>query len=155
MLALLRSGRVCPRLLILCACLAFLCLWSLNHFGDRCQSFNEKFTASQLSCRSFAGRDETLLILRTGATEIENKFPVHTATTLRCFPHRIIFSDYEEDFLGERILDALEFIDPSIAAHHDDFELYRRLKRNGRTGLAPSELSGVPDAEVLYEAGHP
>jgi hypothetical protein len=96
-----------------------------------------------------AGGDETLLILRTGATEIAERLPIHISTSLRCFPRHIIFSDYEETFLGEQVFDALESVDPNIVSENNDFELYRRLKQDGRTGLAASELSGMPDAQVL------
>jgi hypothetical protein len=50
---------------------------------------------------------ETLLILRTGATKIADRVPTHISTSLRCFVHHIIFSDYAETFQGKRVLDAL------------------------------------------------
>ncbi len=154
MLAILRNRRVQSCFLIACACLALVSFWSLINVGGIRQPITGKFTASQLPCRSWAGGDETLLVLRTGATEIAERFPIHTSTTLRCFPNYVIFSDYEETFLGERIVDALDSVDPDLIAQNNDFDLYRRLQRDGRKGLAPSELSGVPDVEVLDGGGH-
>jgi hypothetical protein len=106
-----------------------------------------------LPCHELPGGQETLFILRTGATEIADRLPAHISTSLRCFPNRIVFSDYEEQFDGERVLDALEFTDPQIIANNQGFELYRRLQRDGRAGLAPSELSGS-EAQALSDSGH-
>lgn len=106
-----------------------------------------------MACEDLPGADDTLLILRTGATEIADRLPAHISTTFRCFPHHIVFSDYEETFLGERVIDALEFTDPDIQAHNDDFDLYRRLKAKGREGLIESELSGS-ESQTLSDSGH-
>lgn len=92
-------------------------------------------------CKHLAEIHETLFILRTSATEIADRIPTHISTSLRCTQH-VIFSDYAETFLGERVLDALESVDPDIVANNSDFELYRRLKQHGRAVLAQSELSG-------------
>ena len=100
---------------------------------------------SHLPCWSVPGASETVVILKTGSTELEHKLPIHLSTTLQCYPHYLIFSDYAEHYEGERILDALESIDQSILANHADFELYRRLKQHSRSSLAPSELSQSPE----------
>jgi hypothetical protein len=93
------------------------------------------------SCEHLPEDHGTLVILRTGATEIADRIPAHISTSLRCLPQHIIFSDYAETFHGERVLDALELVDPDIVANNHDFELYRRLKQHGRAVLAQSELS--------------
>ena len=153
-LAVFRNRRVLSCILVFCACLTLLHLRGLPNFGSLSQSAVGDSAASSLACGNWAGAKDTLLILRTGATEIAARLPVHTTRSLRCFPNHIIFSDYEENYLGERVFDALESVDPSIVAHNDDFELYRRLKRDGRTGLAPGELYGVPDGQILNPTGH-
>jgi hypothetical protein len=43
--------------------------------------------------------------------------------------------------MNHTIVDALEDVGPELKDNHDDFELYRRLQRDGRAALAPSELS--------------
>jgi hypothetical protein len=85
--------------------------------------------------------------------EIADRLPAHISTSLRCFPNHTVFSGDEENFQGERVLDALEFIDPQIVANNKEFDLYRRLQRDGRAGLAPSELSGN-EAQALSDSGH-
>lgn len=94
------------------------------------------------SCKHLAENNETLFILRTGVAQIAERIPIHFSTSLRCFPQHVIFSDYAETFLGEEVLDALEFVNPDIVANDSDFELYRRVKNFGRAGLDQSELSG-------------
>ena len=53
-----------------------------------------------------------------------------------------MFSDYAKTFLGERLLDALELVDPDIVANNHDFDLYRRIKLYRRAVLSQNELSG-------------
>lgn len=97
------------------------------------------------ACRSLPGAADVVAVMRTGATELADKLPVHFSTTLKCFHDYLIFSDYEEYLDGEHILDALESVSPEIKATHPDFELWRRLRADGgRAGLRADELSG-PD----------
>jgi hypothetical protein len=63
--------------------------------------------SSALPCRELPGANDTVVILRTGSTEIADKLPVHLSTTLNCYPNHLIFSDHEEIFQGENIIDAL------------------------------------------------
>lgn len=44
------------------------------------------------------GANDTLVIMRTGATEIQDKLPIHLTTTLLRYPNYSIFSDHEEEF---------------------------------------------------------
>jgi hypothetical protein len=61
---------------------------------------------------------------------------------MRCYTDYLIFSDVEETFEGELILDALESVDAKVRAEHEDFALWRRLQKSGRAALKNSELSG-------------
>ena len=98
---------------------------------------------NDLPCRHLPGADEVLVVLKTGSTEFEDKLPIHLTTTLRCYPNYLIFSDWAETYRGEQILDALEFVSPSLKEFHQDFGLYRRLHRaGGRAAIRPKERSG-------------
>jgi hypothetical protein len=97
-------------------------------------------------CWNIPGSNDTVVILRTGSTELEDRFRIHLSTSLRCYPHYLIFSDYEESYHGEKIYDALSRVNETIKSHHPDFELYRRIQFQGRSALEPSELSGSPEA---------
>jgi len=99
--------------------------------------------SGELPCRSLPGANDTVVVLKTGSTELQDKLPIHLSTTLRCYPNHLIVSDYAETYHGEPIIDALEDVDPSYKASHPDFALYRKLQTSGgRASLAPSELSG-------------
>lgn len=100
---------------------------------------------SQFSCSHLPGTDETLIVIRTGSTELVNRLTVHLSTSLRCFPNHLIFSDLEEQFHGEHIIDALADVSLDIKENDPDFELYRRLRKDGRLSLDSSELTGSPE----------
>jgi hypothetical protein len=106
----------------------------------------DKHTASStdpLPCRQLPGAEDVLVVLKTGATEFEDKLPIHLNTTLRCYPNYLIFSDYAETYEGIQILDALEFVSDELKESHLDFGLYRRLRKaGGRSAIKPSERSG-------------
>jgi hypothetical protein len=108
--------------------------------------------SSALPCRELPGANDTVVVLRTGSTEIADKLSVHLSTTLNCYPNHLIFSDHGEIFQGESIIDALESVSADIVEGHSDFELYRRLKRSGNNTLETSELSGV-DSETIMLSG--
>jgi hypothetical protein len=97
-------------------------------------------------CWNLPGSNDTVVIIRTGSTELEDRFRIHLSTSLRCFPHHIVFSDLEEEYHGLQILDARSTVNETIKATHPDFELYRRIQSQGRSALNPSELSGSPEA---------
>ena len=92
------------------------------------------------------GANDTLVVIKTGATELDDRLLAHLSTSLRCYWHFLIFSDLEEEYHGEHIIDALSSVDLEIRTQHDDFEIYRRMQRYGRAGLEASELSGSPEA---------
>lgn len=96
-----------------------------------------------LPCLSLPGAEDTVLVMKTGSTEVEAKLPAHLESTLRCFPNQLLFSDTAESFRGRDIIDALESVSPGIKEEHPDFELYRRLREDGRPRLSSVELTGL------------
>jgi len=111
-------------------------------------------SAATLPCHDLPGANETLVVLKTGADEIEEKLPIHLQTSFRCYPNSVIFSDFGETFMDHTIVDALEDVDPEVKDHHPDFELYRKLQRSGQAALAPPELSG-PSSRSSSPNGKP
>ncbi|TKA32937.1 hypothetical protein B0A50_01163 [Salinomyces thailandicus] len=93
-------------------------------------------------CQQLGRPDDVVVVMRTGATEIKDKLPVHLNTTFRCYPDVLIFSDYAEIFGGQQVHDVLADIDDDLKRNKDDFEHYRRLQRLGRDGLQVDELHG-------------
>lgn len=101
----------------------------------------------ELPCRNLPGADDVVVIMRTGATEIQDKLPVHFSTTFKCYSDLLIFSDYEETFMDRQVHDVLRTVDPKVTGTNNDFELYRRLQNHGRESLHEDELSGKASFE--------
>ncbi|KAI6865548.1 hypothetical protein D0864_12243 [Hortaea werneckii] len=99
-------------------------------------------------CQRLGQPDDVVVVMRTGATEIKDKLPIHFNTTFRCYPDFLIFSDYEETFDGFQIHDVLADVDSSLKQSNEDFKHYERLQELGREGLQADELHGES-----YESG--
>ncbi|KAK3675166.1 hypothetical protein LTR78_005100 [Recurvomyces mirabilis] len=93
-------------------------------------------------CQRLAGAEDVVVVMRTGATEIKAKLPIHFNTTFKCYPDTLIFSDYAEVFQGHEIHDVLSIVADDVMEANEDFQHYLRLKRLSREGLAQSELHG-------------
>lgn len=103
----------------------------------------------ELPCRRLPGIDDVLVVMRTGASEIKDKLPIHESTTFRCYKDIVIFSDHQEDDFGGRpVHDVLADMPQQIINTHMDFKHYRHVQHVGREGLDASELSGNVSAEV-------
>jgi hypothetical protein len=66
---------------------------------------------------------EVLTALRTGATEMVEKLPIHLNTTLRCIPNYLIYSDLEEDIEGHHVYDVFDEISQGLRDLVPDFDL--------------------------------
>jgi len=147
----MRKGkRFRHRVLAVAAVIATFVFWNSYKLGqptaDTPRPFSAALVESPPPCWDLPGANDTLVILRTGSTELQDRLPIHLSTTLRCYPNYMIFSDYEEVYQGYHIVDALESVSSDILATHPDFALYRRLKEKGREALNASELSGSGSA---------
>lgn len=147
-----RTSHTYYRIAISGSLLLFFCLNAryLLSFKQHSTKIDFESTSTYLTCRDLPGANDTLVIMRTGSTELQDKLPVHISTTFRCYPNLMIFSDYEEDFEGHHIFDALESVDPHLKETHPDFSLWRRLQQHGRATLQPYELSGTT---ILVDPG--
>ncbi|KKK12830.1 hypothetical protein ARAM_001162 [Aspergillus rambellii] len=91
-------------------------------------------------CSHLHGKmDNILVALKTGTTEALEKVPVHLETTLRCLPHYVIFSDYEEEFAGVHTYDILRSVSGETKRTNPDFGIYNRLHTLGRRGLTAED----------------
>lgn len=108
-----------------------------------------------LHCSQNPVAKDVLVVLRTGATEVLEKLPVHFDTTLRCVPDYAIYSDYEEEIEGRHIHDVFDEVGEDLKKSVPDFELYHRLKTKGRDGLSikESEHSGSGPSGSLGNPG--
>lgn len=88
-------------------------------------------------CHFVHGMEDVFVVLKTGATEVQEKLPVHLQTTLRCLPNYAVFSDFEEEVDGVRTHDTLRNIPDETKQSQPDFGIYNRLLTQGREGLSP------------------
>ena len=103
---------------------------------------------STLLCPPMDGMDDILVVMKTGVTEAKEKVPVHFQTTLRCVPHYVIYSDFEEEIEGVKIYDVLQGMDPDVMTQVPDFDLYNRIKKLGRQGLAENDFADEANSAV-------
>ncbi|KAK3704170.1 hypothetical protein LTR37_014010 [Vermiconidia calcicola] len=100
-----------------------------------------------LPCQQLPGAEDVVVVMRTGATEIQDKLPIHFNTTFVCYQDLLIFSDYAENFYGHQVHDVLASVDQGLKESNNDFELYLRLQQHGRESLHDYELSGKASFE--------
>lgn len=94
------------------------------------------------SCRPLPGMEDVLVVLKTGITEAQDKVPVHVRTTLRCVPHKLIVSDFEEDVGGVRTVDVFRNVTETLYLNQD-FALYNRAHLGGREALTDQDRTKV------------
>ncbi|KAJ5772250.1 hypothetical protein N7520_002779 [Penicillium odoratum] len=99
-------------------------------------------------CPPLPGIDDVLVVMKTGVTEARDKVPIHFSTTLRCIPHYVIYSDFEEEIEGVTIHDAFRTMDRSVTQQIPDFNLYNRLKISGREGLEQGDFADEANSAI-------
>jgi hypothetical protein len=123
------------------------CQRAVSPYPERKKQYDST-RKDRLACEYLPGANETLVVLRTGSTELEAKLSVHLNTTLRCYPNRLIFSDSECTYEKENIIDALETVSTKVKEDHPDFSLYRRLRSHGRDALTADETHGTSGGKL-------
>lgn len=81
-------------------------------------------------CCQLLGADDVLVIVKTGATALRERLPVHFQTTLQCIQHYVVFSDLEEEFEGHHIYDVLSGVSAEMKNSAPEFKFYRDLHEN-------------------------
>ena len=101
------------------------------------------FMNARPRCYDLPGADQTVVVMKTGATEFVDKFPVHIKSTLTCYPNYMVVSDHEEIYQGVPIKNVLTSVSPKTRqTYAKDFQLFDRLQKGGRHFLTTTELSG-------------
>lgn len=101
-----------------------------------------------LPCAHLPSSEDILVILKTGATEIHRKLPIHFSTTFQCIKHYAIYSDMAEEINDHHVYDALDEVDEEIKRTNPDFELYRQTQEYRANGEGVAELF---DKEGTYK----
>ncbi|TKA77563.1 hypothetical protein B0A55_06630 [Friedmanniomyces simplex] len=99
-------------------------------------------TPLSLTCELPEGLDDVLVVLKTGATEIYEKLPIHLATTFACLPDYLVYSDVAQQFGAVPVHDALALVSEELRQRHDDLAYYRTLQQHVLSGGDAAELQG-------------
>ncbi|CEJ57123.1 hypothetical protein PMG11_05828 [Penicillium brasilianum] len=99
-------------------------------------------------CPPLPGIEDVLVVMKTGVTEAKDKVPVHFQSTLRCIPHYVIYSDFEEEIDGVKIHDVLRSMDPEVTQQIPDFDIYNRIKQFGRKGLEQDDFADEANSAI-------
>lgn len=125
------------------------CLWSAqltaaSPTGSKdatdTRSKDGEISSDHDDCRHFPGADRVMIMLKTGATALYDRFPVHIETTLKCVPNVLVLSDFEQTLGGYHIQDVLTRVSESTRTSHPNFELYRQIHRWAEAGQDFSKL---------------
>ncbi|KAJ5153165.1 uncharacterized protein N7482_009643 [Penicillium canariense] len=99
-------------------------------------------------CPPLPGIEDVLVVMKTGATESRDKVPVHFQSTLRCIPHYVIYSDFEEVIEGVQLHDVLRSMDPKVTQQIPDFDIYNRIAKLGRKGLEQDDFADEANSAI-------
>lgn len=113
--------------IILSLATLFIYTRSDAHTWEHTSNHLNHLPITQTGCEGFSPAEEILVIVKTGATEIFKKLPIHFKTTLRCIPHFVIFSDLDDIVEGHKVHDILASISHITKSENKDFQLYHRL----------------------------
>lgn len=92
------------------------------------------------ACYGFPDTDDILLILKTGATEVYEKLPIHFVTTLKCINDSMLLSDMEMDIADRHVDNVLSDFPEDLQHDNEDFALYKQLQEFSRSQQDLSSL---------------
>jgi hypothetical protein len=85
-------------------------------------------------CLNNPASKDIVLVMKTGASEINKRLPVHFNTTFRCIQDYIVFSDVAQEFQGLPIYDSLDDLHLYVKDNQKDFAYYRELQVAAKNG---------------------
>ncbi|OQE38515.1 hypothetical protein PENCOP_c008G06246 [Penicillium coprophilum] len=148
------------RLITVATAIALLFLYHIGTFSNHNGQWRPHFTTTPSAppvydengepipfCPPLPGMEDVLVVMKTGVTEAREKVPIHFKTTLRCIPHFVIYSDFEEEIEGVKIHDVLREMDTS-AKNNPDFDFYHRLLKYGRKGLEQQDFADEANSAI-------
>ena len=91
--------------------------------------------------------DDVFVVMRTGASEIARALPVQLNTTLSQVPDFAIFSDMEQEFHGQHVIDVLADVSDEVKRSNKDFDYYMKLKEHGLGSFTEAEMAKWPGQE--------
>jgi hypothetical protein len=127
-----------PRFLFPAILVTIVFRWNYNYFFGERQSDTIYGYAPGISsagaCDRWEGAEGVVVVMKTGASEIEAKLPVHLNTTFRWAPNVMVFSDMAQEFEGMKIRDSLRHLAHELNKTDPDLRYYLSLTERRRKG---------------------
>ncbi|KAI0164758.1 hypothetical protein GGR57DRAFT_450485 [Xylariaceae sp. FL1272] len=131
-----------PRLIAISTILTIFLILYLKDFKSL-DAYSSLITHQpRLKCPESPLPSSVAVILRTGATESQEKLAIHFSTILSCIPDILIYSDFTETIFGHQTHDILSDVNEDIKSTTPEFTLYNHLRAHGREGLSYETLYG-------------
>ncbi|KAI8955235.1 hypothetical protein F4801DRAFT_587060 [Xylaria longipes] len=149
-----KASRLCRFAAVLTASIVSLyILLDLWKAGSLISTLNPLVRRPPTACPESPLLDDILVVIRTGATEVLVKLPIHFQTVLKCVPNYVIYSDLEEDIEGHHTFDVLDQISDHYKSTAPELWLYNKLRASGRDGLEYQTSFGSGPAGALDNPG--
>jgi hypothetical protein len=127
-----------PRFLFPAILATIVFRWNYNSFsGERHPDTIYGYApgiSSAGACDRGEAAEGVVVVMKTGASEIEAKLPIHLNSTFRCAPNVMVFSDMAQDFAGMNIQDSLWHLAYELNKTDPDLRYYLSLKERRRKG---------------------
>lgn len=140
--------RFSRRLVALAAAAALFFLYHVFSLQPELRRPSSEYAEPSPICPSLPGIDDVLVVMKTGSTEAREKVPIHFSTTLRCIPHYVIYSDFDEEIEGVQIHDVLRSMDSGVKQRVPDFDIYNRLTKGGRKALEQGDFADEANSAI-------
>lgn len=102
---------------------------------------HDPYAAPEDRCRTLPGAKNVLVILKTGATAIYDRVPIHFETTFKCTPNFLIVSDLDQQVGGVQVHDVIATVRNETRRTQEDFKLYNDIQKYYQSGQDTGLLS--------------
>ncbi|KAF2193919.1 glycosyltransferase family 31 protein [Zopfia rhizophila CBS 207.26] len=106
-------------------------------------------TPTANACRNAKGASDVMVTVKTSATEIYQKLPVHLLTLLECVPDFAIFSDHTGSIAGHPVYDALEQVTNGTRDAYEEFKEHGMMKQHDQSSLPDSITKELDKWKIL------
>ncbi|KAF5102054.1 hypothetical protein D0Z00_000514 [Geotrichum galactomycetum] len=109
----------------------------LGNYKNKAEYFKQPLVADYAN-----NTENVFLMIKTGATVLWERLPLHLVTTLTRVPNFAIYADIAATVSGHEVIDILQNVTEKTM-NHDQFSMYRRLRhlRDTHGAVSPSETT--------------
>ncbi|KAK9461826.1 uncharacterized protein V1516DRAFT_673069 [Lipomyces oligophaga] len=98
------------------------------------------------------GAEDVMLMVKTGATVLWKRLPIHFGTTFQQVPYYQVYSDMEETIFGHKVVDSLQNVSDTLKAT-EPFELYRVQQEllSSHANTEPQDHYGINSGKLGWD----